>query len=541
MADTSQRNRLMPLIVSVAIVVGIFIGFVASNLGADSRVRDMVLEMARNGATSNKITRTLSLIDDYYVDEVNTDSLVEALMPDLMSGLDPHSVYIPKSYMGMANETLDGEFDGIGVMFNMATDTVIVLNVIPGGPSYKAGIQNGDRIIKVGDSLVAGRNIPQDSIVKILRGKRGTEVMLSLQRQGIASLVPITVTRGIVPIKSVDAAFMLTEDVGFVRLSAFARNTHTEIIKAFKELREQGMTKLIFDLRNNSGGFLDQAILLTNEFLPEGRMIVYTEDRFGNRMEEFSDGKGLFGDMEIVVIIDEGSASSSEILAGAIQDNDRGTIVGRRSFGKGLVQAQLPFADGSAIRLTTARYFTPTGRSIQKPYTPGTDNYEYDIYNRFLHSEMFSADSIKFDESLKYTTPGGRTVYGGGGIMPDIFVPIDTTSSSKYFYEVTGRNILYRYTMEYADRHRERINSITTVQELNDFLDADRNLLTDFIAYAERNGVPPVQADIRQSEKLLIAQLRAYIGRNTSLEDAGFYSNIYPIDHNISEALKVLD
>ncbi len=538
MKITSKRNILMPLIISAAIVAGIFIGFFAGSLGADSQVRTIARELS-NG--NNKISRTLSLIDKYYVREVDTDSIADALMPELMRGLDPHSVYIPASDMARANESLDGEFDGIGVIFNMGTDTIIVLNVISGGPSYKAGIENGDRIIKIGDSIVAGRKIPQDSIVKMLRGRRGTQVTLSLQRQGVSSLVPVTVTRGIIPIKSVDAAFMLTPEVGFARLSAFARNTHSEMIKALGELRRQGMTKLIFDLRDNSGGFLDQAILLTNEFLPEGRMIVYTEDRFGNRVEEFSDGGGLFSDIDIAVIIDEGSASSSEILAGAIQDNDRGTIVGRRSFGKGLVQAQVPFADGSAIRLTTARYFTPTGRSIQKPYTEGADDYAYDIYNRYLHSEMFSADSIKFDETLKYTTPAGKIVYGGGGIMPDIFVPIDTTATSRYYNEVVGRNILYRYTMEYTDRHRDRINGIATVQELSEFLDADKNLLADFVAYAERNGVKPASADIRHSEKLLTAQLRAYIGRNTPLEDAGFYSNIYIIDDNILKAIDAVN
>ncbi len=536
MNNNSKHAVLVPLIISVAILLGIFIGFFAGSLGTDSQVRDIAREISRG---NNKLTQTLSLIGRFYVRDVSADSIVEALMPEMMRGLDPHSVYIPASDMARANESLDGEFDGIGVIFNMAIDTVVVLNVIPGGPSYKAGIQNGDRIIRVGDSLVAGQKIPQDSVVKMLRGRRGTQVTLSLQRQGLTSLVPVTVTRGVVPIKSVDASFMLTHEIGFVRLSAFARNTHYEVMKALLELRKQGMTGLIFDLRNNAGGFLDQAILLANEFLPEGRLIVYTEDRYGNRMEEFSDGRGLMRDIDLAVIIDEGSASSSEILAGAIQDNDRGVIVGRRSFGKGLVQTQLPFADGSAIRLTTARYFTPTGRSIQKPYS-AEGGYEEDILNRFLHSEMFTADSINFDESLKYTTPGGKTVYGGGGIMPDVFVPIDTTGTSKYYYEVTGRNILYRYTMEYADRHRERINGIESVQELDAFLDADTGLLDDFVAYAARNGVKAVPDEIRISKKLLVAQLSAYIGRNTLLEDNGFFYSIAPVDDNIIQALRAI-
>ena len=372
--------------------------------------------------------------------------------------------------------------------------------------------------------------------MKMLRGKRGTKVQLAVQRQHAPDLLPITVTRGKVPVRSVDAACMLTPDVGFLRITNFSQHTHDEMMTALNGLRKRGMTKLILDLRGNSGGYFGQAILMANEFLPTDRLIVYTEDRDGNRMEEYSDGRGHYQDMALAVLIDEQSASSSEIFAGALQDNDRATIVGRRSFGKGLVQQQIPFPDGSAIRLTTARYYTPTGRSIQKPYTGADEEYDYDLYNRYLHNELFSADSIRFNDSLRYVTPGGRVVYGGGGIMPDEFVPLDTTAMSDYYLDVAGRNLIYRYTMDFSDRHRAAINAVRTVGDLNALL-AQEDILNDFVAFAERNGVAPAPDEIRQSETLLRALLRGLIGRNTPLEEAGFYVNYYVADPTILRAL----
>ena len=439
------------------------------------------------------------------------------------------------------NEPLQGEFDGIGVVFNMAPDTVIVLNVIPSGPSDKAGVKAGDRIIRINDSLVAGQKIPNNEIVKRLRGKRGTQVKLSLERQGIAEPVEVEVTRGAIPIKSLEAAFMLPDSIGYIKLSQFAITSHNELITALNNLKAQGMKRLIFDLRGNPGGFLDQAIRIANEFLPADKLIVYTEDRNHNRTDEMSDGNGTIQELPLAVLIDEFSASSSEILAGALQDNDRGTIIGRRSFGKGLVQRQIPYPDGSALRLTVARYYTPTGRSIQKPYTNGDAlGYEEDLWNRYRHNEFFSADSIHFNDSLRKVTPGGKVVYGGGGIMPDLFVPVDTTDVTRYFLEVSGRNILFRYTLEYADRHRDALNAVKTIPELQALLDADKELMNDFIRYAARNGVQPDYKDIARSCKLIEAQLRAYIGRNTPLNEAGFYVNIYPIDPVMLRAVEVL-
>lgn len=538
MYKNSRRDIIYPLLLALAVVAGIFIGAYSVRDNSKAQIRMLARELS---GQSNKLSYALQLIERKYVEEVDTDSLVELLMPDLMAELDPHSVYIPADMMAEANESLDGEFDGIGVVFNMATDTVIVLNVIPQGPSYKAGIQNGDRIITVDGTPVAGRGIAQNDIVGMLRGKRGTEVRIEVERQRIDGLVPITVVRDKIPLKSIDAAFMVTPDIGFVKLSAFSRTSHAELTEALERLRGEGMKKLIFDLRGNTGGIMDEPILIANEFLPEGRLIVYTEDRNGERYEQYSDGEGRWQDMELAVLIDEISASSSEILAGALQDNDRGVVVGRRSFGKGLVQQQLPFDDGSAIRLTVARYYTPTGRSIQKPYEKGGAGYEEDLLNRYLHNEYFSADSIRFADSLKFTTPGGRTVYGGGGIMPDIFVPLDTAAVTPYFVEVAGRNILYRYTMEYSDRRRETVNRIRTVAQLDSMLDADAGLLEDFVAYASRQGVKPAPEQIEKSKALLTAQLRAYIGRNTPLEDAGFYAEIYPIDGTVTTAIEELE
>ncbi len=535
----SKRAVLLPVVLAVVLVVGLFAGNYFGRFNSAAQLRGMLQQMGQ--MPQNKLTQTLALIEQEYVDSLSMDTLSEHLIPVLLKELDPHSEYIPASVMAELNEPLEGEFDGIGVVFNMATDTVIVLNVISKGPSDKAGVKAGDRIIEINDSIVAGRKIPQNDIVKQLRGKRGTTVRLGLERQHIDELVEVEVTRDKIPIKSIESAFVLTDSIGYVKLGQFAKTSHAELQLALLKLRAAGVKKLIFDLRGNSGGFLDQAILIANEFLLKNQLIVYTEDRYRKQMREYADGMGMAQDMEVAVLIDEYSASSSEILAGALQDNDRGTIIGRRSFGKGLVQKQIPFRDGSALRLTIARYYTPTGRSIQKPYTIGDqESYDADLWNRYQNNEFFSADSIHFADSLKRVTAGGKVVYGGGGIMPDCFIPADTTDLTPYFLEVSGRNILYRYTIEYADRKREALNKVASLDDLQQLLDSDKRLVEDFISYAARQGVKPNYRDIAVSRRLIEAQLRAYIGRNTVLEDDGFYKNIYPIDTVILKAIEVL-
>ncbi len=533
----ASRQIAFALVIICAVLGGMVWGRIAERSSTNKQLRHIISSFS---APHNKIAYTLSLIENDYVDDIALDSLADEVIPEILAELDPHSAYIPAKDMQRVNEPLDGEFDGIGVVFNMATDTVIVLNVIPSGPSDKAGVKGRDRIIMIDDSLVAGKKLPQDQVVKMLRGKRGSTVKLSLERQGIDDLVEVDVVRDVITIKSIEAAFMVSDSVGYVRMSQFARSTHKELLASVERLRGEGMTELMLDLRGNSGGYLDQAILIANEFLPKGTLIVYTEERSGKQQKEYSDGNGTIQDLKLQILIDEGSASSSEILAGAIQDNDRGTIIGRRSFGKGLVQRQIPFADGSAMRLTIARYYTPTGRSIQKPYTMGDgEGYEKELAERVAHNELFSADSIHFVDSLKKITPKGKVVYGGGGIMPDVFVPVDTTDVTKYYVEVTGRNILYHYTIEYSDRHRDELAEISTMEDLNNHWLRDKNLLNDFVAYASRKGVKPNWREIRTSQKLIESQLRAYISRNTVLEDNGFYVNIFPVDGIVIEALKL--
>ena len=488
---------------------------------------------------SDKMVQTVSAIRSYYVDPINLDTIYDRAIPMLLSELDPHSEYIPAKDFKAVNESLEGEFDGIGIVFNASTDTIMVLSVIPQGPSDRAGVRAGDRIMCIDGRDVAGEKIPQDSMVRLMRGKRGTHVKLSLQRHGLDRLVEVDVERGAIELHSIETSFMLCEEpnIGFVRLSQFSRTSHAEMRKAIDELLAEGMESLIIDLRGNGGGFLDQVILIVNDLLPSGKLIVYTEDRDARQQKQYSKN-GKYPELDVVVLVDEFSASSSEILAGAIQDNDRGLVIGRRTFGKGLVQTQIPFADGSAMRLTVARYYTPTGRSIQKPYTNGDEEaYKMDIINRYNRNEFFTQDSIHFDSSLKYTTPGGRTVYGGGGIMPDIFIPLDTLGVTAYYTKVWNMNVLYRYTLDFTDRHRSDIDSIKSLKQLDSMFER-YNLVDDFVAYAERHGVARNRGQIATSRQIISAQLRAYIGRNTPLGDAAFYYNIYPNDKVLQRAVE---
>ncbi|MBO5771925.1 MAG: S41 family peptidase [Alistipes sp.] len=532
---------LVSLVVLLMVVATFVVGLILGNSYGRRITDERIMYLLGGAAKGGKVGEVVKMIETQYVDAISADSLAELFIPAMLHKLDPHSVYIPAREFKEAEEALQGEFDGIGITFNMATDTVMVLNVIAGGPSQKAGVLAGDRVMRVNDTLISGVKMSQSEVMKRLRGPRGTKVRLALGRMGIEQPVEVVITRDAIPLHSVEASLMLTRDVGFIKLSQFSRTSFSEVTAAIDTLRRQGMRSLIFDLRGNAGGFLDQAILIANEFLPKGSLIVYTEDRDHNRTRQYSNGRGRLTDLEVVVLIDEYSASSSEILAGALQDNDRGTIVGRRSFGKGLVQSQIPFNDGSALRLTVARYFTPTGRSIQKPYTAGGDDYEMDIVNRYNHNEFFSADSIRFADSLRFTTPKGKVVYGGGGIMPDHFIPLDTLDVTRYFAEVSGRNILYRYTIDYTDRHRERLNAVRTMADLERMFASDSGLFERFIDYAESRGVKRAPRQIARSRHLIESQLRAYIARNSKLDNAAFYYFIRPIDKTLQSAVELLD
>ena len=552
MSDCRRESRVLRSIVIVCVVLvsmfaGVLVerGRLARVWSELSRSSDQVEQFAaelenmeRYLTLSDKMVQTVTAIRNYYVDSIKLDTLYDRIIPKLLSELDPHSEFIPAKDFEKVNESLEGEFDGIGIVFNASTDTIMVLSVIPQGPSDKAGLRAGDRIIRIDGRDVAGQKIPQDSMMKLMRGPRRSHVKLSLQRHGLKELVEVDVERGAIELHSLETSFMLDKEsgIGFVRLSQFARTSHAEMRKAINSLKAEGMESLIIDLRGNGGGFLDQAILIANDLLPDNKLIVYTEDREGRQQRQYS-RDGSHPDLDVVVLVDELSASSSEILAGALQDNDRGLVIGRRTFGKGLVQTQIPFADGSAIRLTVARYYTPTGRSIQKPYTNGDEQaYQMDIINRYNRNEFFSADSIHLDTTLRYTTPSGRTVYGGGGIMPDIFIPMDTTGYTAYYNKVWNTNVLYRFTLDFTDRHRAEVDSIKSLEAL-DSLFAKHDLVSEFTAYAERNGVATHRRQLAVSHATILAQLRAYIGRNTPVGDAGFYYNIYAVDDVLQRAV----
>ena len=546
-----ERRRWTTIAVIAVMSAVLFVGIAIGRSGEQRRTETLLHRLSEEMLRSNnlgglmmqdKMMQTVNAVRNYYVDPIDLDTSYEKAIPSLLSELDPHSEYIPARLFNEVNESLEGEFDGIGIVFNAMTDTITVLNVVPQGPSFKAGVRSGDRILRIDDRDVAGQGIAQDSLVKLMRGKRGTKVKLAIERQTLDELVEVEVVRDAIELHSIETAFMLDKEagIGYVRLSQFARTSYDELREALQKLRSEGLQKLIIDLRGNTGGFLDQAILIANEFLPAEKLIVYTEDRHGNTQKGYSRGKGTSTDLGLAILVDETSASSSEILAGAIQDNDRGLVLGRRTFGKGLVQTQIPFADGSAVRLTVARYYTPTGRSIQKPYTAGDEMaYHMEIFDRYMHNEFFSADSIHFDESLKFTTPGGRTVYGGGGIMPDIFIPMDTVGITRYYTKVWDSNTLYRYTLRYADRHREALDKVTTLEELDSLLSAD-DLLSDFVRYAEQQGIATNRHELNISRDIILAQLRAYIGRNALGDDSGFYYNIYPVDKVMRRAVEEL-
>jgi carboxyl-terminal processing protease len=521
--NNKRRNILLPLMLGVSLAIGVLIGIFmpgVSDVSRHSKIRP----------GNDKLNNILNIIESNYVDSVNRNNLVEAAIPAILKKLDPHSVYIPAKDLARANEPLEGNFEGIGISFNMLTDTILVISTIPGGPSEKMGLMAGDKILYVNDSLVAGKHISDEKVMGMLKGPKGTVVRIKILRSGQKELLPFEITRDKIPIYSIDIDYMVNNNTGYIRINNFAMTTFKEFMKGLRELKDQGMTSLILDLRGNSGGIMEAAIQIANQFLKEGQLIVYTKGRAQPRNEAKATGKGEFETGELVVLIDEWSASASEILAGAIQDNDRGTIIGRRSFGKGLVQEPISFADGSGMRLTIARYYTPTGRSIQKPYNNGFDEYYDDLSERYNRGEFQISDSIHFSDSLKFITPGGRIVYGGGGIMPDKFVPVDTSGVSPYF--IKTRSLIYRFALKYTENNREELKKFTEPGEMDKYLDK-QPLLDLFVRYAAVNKIQADPAGLKTSREIIHTQIKAYIARNI-LDNKGFY----PIWENIDTTLK---
>ena len=526
----NNKSRLTPLLIAISLIGGIIIGTFYANHFSGNR-----LSIINTG--SNKINYLLQMIDNQYVDTVNMNTLVEQSMPKILSELDPHSSYISQDDAEEANEDLKGSFSGVGITFNMPNDTVCVMSVIEGGPAEKAGLQAGDRITRADTTNLV--KMDQHEVMKHLKGEKGTVVKLEIRRRGRPKPLYIKVTRGDIPVKSIDAAYLINDNTGYIRVKSFGEQTYSEFMIAMAQLNVEGMQNLIVDLRGNRGGYMHIAIQMANEFLPSNQLIVYTEGRKSPREDYRSDGHGSFPKLPIVVLIDEGSASSSEIFAGAIQDNDRGTIVGRRSFGKGLVQQPMEFKDGSVVRLTVARYYTPAGRCIQKPYVPGHDeDYENELIARYERGEYFTEDSIH-QTGEAYKTRIGRTVYGGGGITPDIFVPEDTSEITSYYKEAAFNGHIRQFAFDYTDINRPTLNKYDDIKELKSYL-LKQNLLEKFASYAEEQGLRRRNLMLYRSRRLFERALLGniiYEARNMS----DYIKFINEEDKVVQEAISLIE
>lgn len=532
---SSNKNRYIPIIIAVSIVAGIFIGTFYAKRYADPRQ-----QIGAIAPTSNKLNGLLRIINDQYVDTVNMIDLVEDVMPQVLGELDPHSSYIPAKDLQAVNDELKGSFSGIGIQFSIEQDTIHISNVIPGGPSEKVGLMPGDRIVEIDDSAFVGKIVTNHESMKRLKGPKGSEVKLGVFRHGEKELLHFTIIRGDIPVKSIDATYMLNDKYGYIRIEKFAETTYAEMLIALARLHQENCEGVVIDLRGNTGGYLEVAFQMVNEFLPKDKLIVYTEGRKFPRKNYFSNGTGSSQQMPIIVLLDEWSASASEIFAGAIQDNDRGTVIGRRSFGKGLVQQPIEFNDGSAIRLTIARYYTPSGRCIQKPYVKGKDEkYEMDIITRYEHGEFFSQDSIMQDESQIYYTSLGRPVYGGGGIMPDIFVPQDTTGYTSYFSKAINQKLTMKFAFQYTDQNRQKLQKYENADDLLKYLKT-QNILEKFARYAESKGLKRRNILMYKSKELFDRNLYGNIIYNMlNMEEYVKYIN--KSDKTVLKALEVLE
>jgi len=526
--NKNKSSRFMPLWIAVGVVVGILIGTFYANHFSGNRLNII-------NTSGNKLNNLLHIIDDQYVDTVNINTLVEKAMPQILSELDPHSVYITAREGEIANDDLRGSFSGIGIEFTIRKDTIRVQNVIGNGPAERAGVLAGDKIVEVDDSVFVGKKVTNEEAMHRLKGPKDTKVKLGIIRYGEKKVQHITVTRGEIPTKSVTACYMIDEESGYIRIKNFGENTYPELLIALAQLSQKGFSNLVIDLRGNTGGYLESAVQIANEFLSKGQIIVYTEGRRYPRQDYRADGRGSYQRLPLVVLVDETSASASEILAGAIQDNDRGMIVGRRSFGKGLVQKPMEFSDHSIIRLTIARYYTPSGRCIQKPYDDG-EKYESDWIDRYQHGEFFSQDSIKHTGPA-YHTNNGRVVYGGGGITPDIFIPEDTLGMTSYYKEASMSGLILQFAYNYTDENRSQLSTFTDVREMERYLKR-QNTVDKFVAFADNNGLKRRNLMIKKSWKLLERYVNSRIIYNI-LNEQAWMEYLNQDDPAIMETLRI--
>lgn len=526
------NNNSITVFMTMVMVAGILIGFIISQLTMPKPKVKVLSE--------SKFDEVMYYINKTYVDTVKVSEIEENAIVSMMDELDPHSQYISRQEFDAVNDPLLGGFEGIGVQFRIVEDTVTIVNTIKGGPSEKVGIMAGDRIVYVDDAPIAGIKIKNDSVMRLLKGPKGTKVKVRNYRRGVEGLLDFTITRDVIPTYSVDVAYMLDDQTGYVKLSKFSATTHQEFVKAAKTLKALGMQRLVFDLRGNTGGYLNEAVDIVDEFLPKGSLVVFTEGRSRPRTTFLARKKGILEDMPVAVLIDGESASASEIVAGALQDNDRGVIVGRRSFGKGLVQEQVMLSDKSAIRITVARYYTPTGRCIQKPFTGKKEDYLFEAYDRYENGELFSADSIHFADSLKYVTPKGKVVYGGGGIMPDVYVPLVNDSTEYYFNRIVNLGILNQYAFDYCDRHRQALARFKSVAEFDRSFKVTDAMFNELVGQAEKKGLKGNEKERQVARQEADILLKAYIARDLFGEE-GFYPLYRPMDDVLQKALEALE
>jgi carboxyl-terminal processing protease len=532
--EKKKLPAFMPMVFAVILSAGIFMG---SKLDFMSEGKSFFSLPSKN---FNKLHELINFIEQEYVDDISKEALIDKAINSLLEELDPHSNYIPPADLSAYNDPLEGNFEGIGIEFFILKDSVTVLNTISGGPSESAGIQAGDRFVKVNGESIVGKELENNSVITRLKGKKGTSVNISLVRRGIDSLMNYTVVRGTIPIKSVEVSYMVDKNIGYMKINRFSKTTYSEFMEHAGKLKDKGMKKMILDLRGNGGGYLNAAIKLADEFLENKELIVYTEGKARPRASYYATKGGEYSGTELAILVDENSASASEILAGAIQDNDKGYVIGRRTFGKGLVQEQVLWPDGSAVRLTIARYYTPAGRSIQKIYENGKkEDYYNETASRYHSGEMLGNDTLQFPDSLRFYTTGGRVVYGGGGIMPDFFVPLDTTEASPYLSELFQLGLINQFAFEYVDKHREKMKQYRSFNDFNRTFTISDHMFSEFIKFNERNGIAGDFKSINKSSRLLRLRLKANIARHM-WKGEGFYPIMHEIDNAFQKALTVL-